>query len=175
VVGVGLSFDPAQPKALTYNAIEALPVAGSWVGEICARAATSIKSLPEKIPGLWDAITGGERDQQSPVSVVGVSRVNGEFFSARDYPSFFGTLAALNLFIGLFNMLPLLPLDGGHIAIAWFEKIRSRLYAGLRKPEPDRVNVSRLMPLTYVGIAIFGAFTALTVAADIVNPVSIFK
>jgi membrane-associated protease RseP (regulator of RpoE activity) len=77
--------------------------------------------------------------------------------------------------VGLFNLLPLLPLDGGHIAIAWFEKVRSWVYARLRKPDPGRVDYYKLMPLTYTVILIFGAFTLLTVTADIVNPISILK
>jgi membrane-associated protease RseP (regulator of RpoE activity) len=68
-----------------------------------------------------------------------------------------------------------LPLDGGHIAIAWFEKIRSWIYARLRKPDPGRVDYYKLMPLTYTVILIFGAFTLLTVTADIVNPITIFR
>jgi membrane-associated protease RseP (regulator of RpoE activity) len=65
----------------------------------------------------------------------------------------------------------LLPLDGGHIAIAWFERARSWLYARLGKPDPGRVDYLKLMPLTYAVIIVFGLFTMLTVAADIVNPI----
>jgi membrane-associated protease RseP (regulator of RpoE activity) len=88
---------------------------------------------------------------------------------------FFLIIAALNFFIGVFNLLPLLPLDGGHIAIAWFERIRSFVYARLGKRDPGRVDYYKLMPLTYAVILVFGAFTLLTVTADIVNPITIFK
>jgi membrane-associated protease RseP (regulator of RpoE activity) len=71
--------------------------------------------------------------------------------------------------------LPLLPLDGGHIAIAWFERARSWLYARLRKPDPGRVDYFKLMPLTYVVILIGGAFTLLTITADVINPITIFS
>ena len=74
----------------------------------------------------------------------------------------------------MFNLLPLLPLDGGHIAIAWFERARSWLYAQIGRPDPGRVDYYKLMPLTYVVILVFGGFTLLTVAADIVNPITIF-
>jgi membrane-associated protease RseP (regulator of RpoE activity) len=77
--------------------------------------------------------------------------------------------------VGLFNLLPLLPLDGGHIAIAWFERVRSWIFARLRKPDPGRVDYMKLMPVTYAVILIFGGFTVLTVAADIVNPINLFK
>src|SRR5690606_41087369 len=56
---------------------------------------------------------------------------------------------SLNFFVGVFNLLPLLPLDGGHIAIAWFERIRSWLFAKLGKPDPGRVDYFKLMPVTY--------------------------
>jgi Zn-dependent protease len=82
-------------------------------------------------------------------------------------------LLVLNVFIGLFNLLPLLPADGGHIAIAWFERARSWIYARLGKDDPGRVDYYKMMPLTYAIILIFGAFTLLTVAADIINPISI--
>ena len=67
---------------------------------------------------------------------------------------------ALNFFVGIFNLLPLLPLDGGHIAIAWFEKVRSWLYARLRRPDPGRVDYMKLMPITYAVILIFGGVHA---------------
>jgi len=68
---------------------------------------------------------------------------------------------------GVFNLLPLLPLDGGHIAVAWFQR--------LRKADPGTVSSAKLLPLTYTGALILCGFTLLTVAADIVNPISILK
>ena len=107
--------------------------------------------------------------------MVGASRIGGELFELGEYPSIFLVIASLNLFVGLFNLLPLLPLDGGHIAIAWFEKIRSWVYARFGRKDPGRVDYLKLMPVTYTVILIFGAFTLLTVTADIVNPITIFK
>jgi membrane-associated protease RseP (regulator of RpoE activity) len=175
VIGITPAADPALPSTLDYNAAEAFPVAGDMMGTVFSGVLTSIKKFPEKIPGLWNAIIGGERDPESPLSVVGASRLSGEVVEAGEYPTFWMIAASLNLFVGLFNLLPLLPLDGGHIAIAWFEKVRSWLYARLRKPDPGRVDYYKLMPLTYTVILIFGAFTLLTVTADIVNPITIFK
>ena len=83
--------------------------------------------------------------------------------------------SSLNFFVGIFNLLPLLPLDGGHIAIAWFERARSWLYARLGRPDPGRVDYLKLMPITYAVILIGGAFTLLTVTADIVNPITLFS
>jgi membrane-associated protease RseP (regulator of RpoE activity) len=131
----------------------------------------SLKKFPEKVPKLWDALTGAERDPETPISVVGASRIGGELAERSEWPSFLLLLAALNFFVGIFNLLPLLPLDGGHIAVAWFERARSWVYARLGRPDPGRVDYLKLMPLTYVVILIFGGFTLLTVAADIVNPI----
>jgi membrane-associated protease RseP (regulator of RpoE activity) len=174
-VGLGNSHDPALPVSVEYNAIEAAPVAVDFMGRTFTGVIEAIKKFPEKIPGLWTAIAGGERDPESPVSVVGASRIGGELAELGEWPSWFLVIASLNLFVGLFNLLPLLPLDGGHIAIAWFEKVRTWIYARLRKPDPGRVDYYKLMPLTYTVILIFGAFTLLTVTADIVNPITIFR
>ena len=174
-IGVGQALDPTVPATVQYSATEAFPQAGKMMGLTLGGVIESVKRFPEKIPGLWTAITGGERDPEGPVSVVGASRISGELVEAGEIPSFWLVIASLNLFVGLFNLLPLLPLDGGHIAIAWFEKIRSWIYARLRKPDPGRVDYYKLMPLTYTVILIFGAFTLLTVTADIVNPITIFR
>ena len=107
--------------------------------------------------------------------MVGATRIGGELWERGDVASFLGLLVSLNFFVGLFNLLPLLPLDGGHIAIAWFERVRSWLYARLRRPEPGRIDYMKLMPVTYVVILIFGGFTVLTLAADIINPITLPK
>jgi membrane-associated protease RseP (regulator of RpoE activity) len=175
VVGLGAAYDPTLPVSVRYNFVEAAPVAVDMTGQTFAGVIKAIQKFPEKIPGLWTAITGGERDPDGPVSVVGASRIGGELFELGEYPSIFLVIASLNLFVGLFNLLPLLPLDGGHIAIAWFEKARSWVYARFGRKDPGRVDYLKLMPVTYTVILIFGAFTLLTVTADIVNPISIFK
>jgi membrane-associated protease RseP (regulator of RpoE activity) len=64
-------------------------------------------------------------------------------------------------------------MDGGHIAIAWFERLRSWLAAKRGKPDPGRVDYVKLAPITLGVIGILGVFVLLTVTADIVNPISI--
>ena len=134
-----------------------------------------MKKIPEKLPKLWAALTGEERDPETPISVVGASRLGGETVEQSRWSLFLLILASLNFFVGIFNLLPLLPLDGGHIAISWFEKARSWLYAKIKRPDPGRVDYYKLMPVTYFVILVGGAFTLLTVAADIVNPITIFR
>jgi membrane-associated protease RseP (regulator of RpoE activity) len=77
------------------------------------------------------------------------------------------------VFIGLFNALPLLPLDGGHIAVVLFETVRSRLYRVFGRPDPGRVDLTKLLPAAYVFLILLVGLTVLLLAADIVNPVQI--
>jgi membrane-associated protease RseP (regulator of RpoE activity) len=174
-IGVGVTYDPTKPTQVEYSATQALPRAAGLMGQSFTGVVTAFKNLPDKVPGLIKAIGGGQRDPDSPVSVVGASRITGEAVQYGSWAMFFLIIAALNFFIGVFNLLPLLPLDGGHIAIAWFERTRSFVYARLGKRDPGRVDYYKLMPLTYAVILVFGAFTLLTITADIVNPITIFK
>ena len=170
-LGVAQSLPPGEPIGVPVGPVEAVSLTGGALANSVVGVFDALKKFPEKIPKLWTAVTGGERDQDTPISVLGASRLGGETFEQGEIAWWFSLLALLNLFIGIFNLLPLLPLDGGHIAIAWFEKLRSWIYAGLRKPDPGRVDYMKLMPVTYFVILIFGGITLLTFAADIVNPI----
>jgi len=135
--------------------------------------------IPSKIPELVDALTGGRRDPAGLVGVVGIARISGETLSSGELPiaASFGNvllqMAALNVFIGLFNALPLLPLDGGHIAVLLFETARSRLYRFFGRPDPGRVDLTKLLPAAYLFLILLVGLTVLLLAADIVNPVQI--
>jgi membrane-associated protease RseP (regulator of RpoE activity) len=117
------------------------------------------------------AIFGGERDPNTPVSVVGASRIGGEAVEAGLWSLFLLLLASLNFFVGVFNLLPLLPLDGGHIAVTWYEKVRDwvRRARGLAAGGP--VDYTKLSAVAAVLVFLGGAVTLLTVTADIVNPI----
>lgn len=141
-------------------------------GTLFSATFSALKQFPSKLPKLWDAVSGGTRDPNTPVSVVGASRLGGQAFAAKQVAAYFGFFAALNVFIGVFNLLPLLPLDGGHIAVLLFEQIRSALARLFRRRDPGRVNVAKLMPVTYVVILAFGALSVLAIVADIVNPIA---
>ncbi len=172
-VGV-LGITPVVPKTVA-GPVAAFGRAGNQTVALFDGTFAAMKKFPEKVPKLWSALTGAQRDPETPISVVGASRIGGELFQQGEFPTFLLILASLNFFVGIFNLLPLLPLDGGHIAIAWFERARSWLYARLGRRDPGRVDYLKLMPVTYAVILIFGGFTLLTVAADIVNPITIFK
>ncbi|MEV7123390.1 M50 family metallopeptidase [Kitasatospora griseola] len=147
------------------------------MARLAGHGVESLAQLPGKIPGLWHAVMdGAPRDQDSPVGMIGAARLGGDVFAA-DLPLsvqltvFVQMLAYLNFMLFLFNMLPLLPLDGGHIAGALWESLRRGLAKVLRRPDPGPFDVARLMPVAYVVAGIFICFTGLVMAADIVNPV----
>jgi membrane-associated protease RseP (regulator of RpoE activity) len=167
--------DVGVPTTIKYNAGSAVPATFNYGWFIVENTFKSLGKIPEKVPALFHSITGSERDPETPISVVGASRLGGEAIEHGVPELFLNIFITLNIFIGIFNLLPLLPLDGGHIAIAWFERLRSLLYARIKRPDPGRVDYYKLMPITYAVILIGGAFTLLTVTADIVNPIQIFS
>jgi membrane-associated protease RseP (regulator of RpoE activity) len=175
VSALGVSVRIETPKMITYGVTGATGATVDYTQQMVVGTFTALQKIPAKVPALWHSITGSERDPNTPISVVGASRLGGEAV-AHGFPELFLLIfISLNFFIGIFNLLPLLPLDGGHIAIAWFERARSWLYARLRKADPGRVDYFKLMPVTYAVILIGGAFTLLTITADIVNPITLFS
>ncbi len=151
----------------------------TWMGDRLGEAVDSIASLPGKIPALWNAaFDGAPRQPDSPMGVVGAARVGGEIFTLDIPPTqqlamALMLVAGFNLSLFLFNMLPLLPLDGGHIAGALWESLRRNLAKVLRRPDPGPFDVAKLMPVAYVVAGIFVCFTILVLIADVVNPVRI--
>jgi len=145
--------------------------------EMAKHGISSLIALPGKVPGLWHAIVGDDpRPVDSPMGMVGAARLGGDVF-AMDLPAtqqlafMVQLLAGINLSLFLFNMLPLLPLDGGHIAGALWESLRRNAAALVRRPDPGPFDVAKLMPVAYVVAGIFICFTALVMVADVVNPI----
>ncbi|MEV7322046.1 site-2 protease family protein [Streptomyces sp. NPDC093970] len=151
----------------------------TWMGDRLGEAVDSIAGLPGKIPALWNAaFDGAPRQPDSPMGVVGAARVGGEIFTLDIPPTqqlamALMLVAGFNLSLFLFNMLPLLPLDGGHIAGALWESLRRNLAKVLRRPDPGPFDVAKLMPVAYVVAGVFICFTLLVLVADVVNPVKI--
>ncbi|MEU6404357.1 site-2 protease family protein [Streptomyces sp. NPDC046985] len=151
----------------------------TWMGDRLGEAVDSIAGLPGKIPALWNAaFDGAPRQPDSPMGVVGAARVGGEIFTLHIPPTqqlamALMLVAGFNLSLFLFNMLPLLPLDGGHIAGALWESLRRHLARVLRRPDPGPFDVAKLMPVAYVVASVFICFTILVLIADVVNPVKI--
>jgi len=140
----------------------------------------ALGSLPAKVYGVGKAVVGlEERAQDSPVSVVGAGRVAGEVTSNQSTPlvdrlvRLVGLLAALNLFVGMFNFIPLLPLDGGHIAGALYEAVRRGVARLRRRPDPGHVDVAKLLPVAYVVAGALLVMGVVLIAGDIVAPVQL--
>ncbi len=148
-------------------------------GQFIGRAAHAVVSIPARIPALWESIFDGQkRDQNSPVGIVGAGRLSGEILSldttAKDkLLLFLQLLAGFNMSLFLLNMLPLLPLDGGHILGAVIEWIRRGWAKVRRKADPGPFDVAKLMPVAYVVALLFIGLSLLTFVADIVNPVTL--
>lgn len=152
----------------------------AYMWDITVRSVEALISLPVR---LYELVTetllgGGERQMDSPVSVVGVSRIGGDV-AAMDQPlrakvaTFLGLLASLNLFLFLFNLLPILPLDGGHVAGAAYEGVRRWLAQVTGRPDPGPVDIARLLPVAYVVAGVLLAMGVVVIWADLVKPISL--
>ena len=152
----------------------------SATGVLTRESAKALIALPTKVPQLIRQTFGDEeRDPNGLVGVVGAARVSGDAIGSQKLNSTerFGTflllVASLNIFVGLFNLLPLLPLDGGHMAVAIADAIRA-LFARLRgRPRPAAIDVNVLTPLTMGVFAVLAVLTVILLIADIFNPVSL--
>jgi membrane-associated protease RseP (regulator of RpoE activity) len=164
------SFGPTQ-----YNPLSAVPATFAFTGDLAVELGKALAKIPTKIGALVHAIGGGERDPETPISVVGASIIGGETVDAGLWVAFWFFLAQLNFVLGAVNLVPLLPFDGGHIAIAVYEKIRNMIRSARGKVAAAPVNYLKLMPATYVVLLVVGAYMLLTVTADLVNPISIFQ
>lgn len=147
------------------------------MGDYSAATADAIIHLPQRMVAVFHAAFGGEREQDGPMSVVGASRVAGEMVTAdqttwtdRVY-RVASLIAAVNLFVALFNFVPLLPLDGGHIVGALWEGLKRGWARLLRRPEPRYVDVGKMLPVAYAVGALLLVMGVLLIYADIVNPV----
>ncbi|MGC5222111.1 M50 family metallopeptidase [Micromonospora sp. DT81.3] len=140
-----------------------------------------VVQLPVKLYGIAESLlTGGERDPEGPLSVVGVGLIAGEV-AAQDAPilsrvaAMLGLVASLNIALFVFNLIPLLPLDGGHIAVALWEGVKRVWAKVFRRPPPKPVDATKLVPVTFVVVVLLIAMGALLLLADIFNPVQLFN
>jgi membrane-associated protease RseP (regulator of RpoE activity) len=170
VARVGVAGVTAS-RSFDYTAWSAVGGTATFTGDMFAQTFQKLIEFPERIPAVVEAIFGGERDPNTPVSVVGASRLGGDAVEAGQWQLFLFLLASLNFFLGVFNLLPLLPLDGGHIAVTWFEHVRNWLRDRRGKTAAAPVDYMKLSGITMVLIMVGGAVMLLTITADIVNPI----
>lgn len=176
---VTTSYLGVAPEVLVTGR-EVLPV-GELPGQLWAavyQTGAAVARVPERMVGVWQAAFGGsERDPNGPIGVVGVSRIGGEVAASTEVPvyakvsQFLALAGAVNLALFVFNLIPLLPLDGGHVAGALYEGAR-RTVARLRhRPDPGPADVARMLPVAYTVAILLVGMSGLLLYADLVNPV----
>jgi RIP metalloprotease RseP len=162
------------------NPIEALASSASATRDLFAGSLKALVGLPAQIPSLFgQTFLGEERNGEGLVGIVGVARVSGEaassgvLTSGEKLATFLLLVASLNIFVGIFNLVPILPLDGGHIAVALYEGARNKIYRMRGKEIPGPVDVEKLTPITMVVFALLIFLTLLLLFADIFNPINL--
>jgi membrane-associated protease RseP (regulator of RpoE activity) len=161
----------------TVNPIRAVQYAGSAFGQVVAGSVKAVGALPGALPKLFSKDRANTAAGQVS-SVVGAAEATGAAVAANvgwQYKVSFVLLliASLNIFVGAFNLLPLLPLDGGHVAVIVWERIRA-WFARLRgRPDPGLVDMAKVLPVSFSIFMVLMFFGVALILADIVNPVNI--
>jgi membrane-associated protease RseP (regulator of RpoE activity) len=157
--------------------LHAVSYAGSQFGSITSQSVTALGRVPKAIPYLFSknrASTPGG----SPSSVIGAANITGDVVAAnigwqQKISVVLLIVIEVNIFVGIFNLLPLLPLDGGHLAIVLFERTRAWIARLFRRPDPGLVDIKRLIPVSVGVFAVIVAFALLLIVADVLNPLSL--
>lgn len=154
--------------------------ASSATWALARESVKSLFTLPTKVPELFrQTFMGEERDPNGLVGVVGAARVSGEVVGSENLAgnqrlqTFILIVASLNIFVGLFNLLPLLPLDGGHMAVAIADEFRALIARIRKKPRPAGIDVNVLTPITMAVFVVLAVLTVVLLVADIINPISL--
>ncbi|MFM8192584.1 MAG: site-2 protease family protein, partial [Actinomycetota bacterium] len=162
------------------NPIAAMGSSISATGSIIQGSLKALIGLPAQIPALMrQTFLGEERTADGLVGIVGVARASGETVSSGNlttgekFATFLLIVASLNIFVGIFNLLPILPLDGGHMAVALYEGARRSSAKRRGKADPGPVDVEKLTPITMIVFVALAFLTLLLLFADIFNPINL--
>lgn len=169
-LGVSPSF------ALVQSPVSEVP---GFMASVTASSISALFEFPARVFGLaGELFTDSPRDPEGPVSVVGIGRISGQITSSEAVPTIYKVgdlitlLASVNLFLFVFNMVPVLPLDGGHIAGALYEGARRQLARIRRKPLPGPVDTAKMLPVAYAMSLVLLAMSAIVILADIIKPMN---
>jgi membrane-associated protease RseP (regulator of RpoE activity) len=159
-----------------------MSVSGAFqtMGQELAQTAGMIISLPQQTAQLaTNLFTGAPRDANGPVSIVGVGDIagnlasNGSFSLVNKAFTFLMMLGSLNFALFVFNVVPLLPLDGGHVLNALYEGTKRGIFKLLGKADPGPVDTGKMVPFTTAMWGILMILSLLFITADLVSPVRI--
>ena len=149
--------------------------------EMTKQTAVALTAFPAKVfYTAYNLVTGQPRDIYGPMSILGASRAAGEIAAtdkigpADKLASGFTVLGSVNLFVALFNFVPLLPLDGGHIAGAIYEGVRRRIALLRKRPDPGYVDTARMLPVAYVVGGVIMISGIVLILADLIDPIRLF-
>jgi membrane-associated protease RseP (regulator of RpoE activity) len=164
-------------QAYVRQSVTAVP---AFLGDRLVQSVDKLVEMPQRVPALFGAaFLGEDRDPNGPIGVVGVGRISGEVFAFEQISTtekisfFFQLLAGVNMVLFLFNLIPIYPLDGGHVAGALYEKARSTVARVRGRPDPGPFDIARLMPVAYAVAGLFLLLSGLLLIADIVNPITL--
>jgi membrane-associated protease RseP (regulator of RpoE activity) len=189
ITGVPDRYDPSRRVAAGFFGVEPevvrerggpITVIGDmW--QMTKQTVVALAYFPVKVYyTAYNLVTGKPRDVYGPMSIVGASRAAGEIAStdqisaAAKVASMFTVLGAVNLFVALFNFVPLLPLDGGHVAAAFYEAVRRAVARLLGRPDPGPVDTAKLLPVAYVVGGVILISGVVLILADIIDPIQLF-
>jgi membrane-associated protease RseP (regulator of RpoE activity) len=150
---------------------------GTGFSEVVTGSVSALAKLPAAVPYLF-AKNRASTPAGSVSSVVGAANDTGQAVAAKigwEFKVAFILLliASLNIFVGILNLLPLLPMDGGHVAVVLWEMVRRRFARLLHRPDPGIVDYRKLVPLSFGVFVVLVVFGMMLILADIVNPVNI--
>ena len=189
ITGVPDRYDPAKRIAAGFFGVEPavirerggpVTVLGDmWT--MTRQTAVALTQFPVKVFYTgYNLVTGKPRDIYGPMSIVGASRAAGEIAATDqiDAPakvaSMFTVLGSVNLFVALFNFVPLLPLDGGHIAGALYEALKRALARVFGQPDPGHVDTAKMLPVAYAVGGVILVSGVVLILADIITPITLF-
>jgi membrane-associated protease RseP (regulator of RpoE activity) len=189
ITGVPDRYDPSKRVAAGFFGVEpevirerggpVVVVGDMW--QMTKQTVVALAYFPAKVfYTAYNLVTGQPRDIYGPMSIVGASRAAGEIAStdqidaAAKLASLFTVLGAVNLFVALFNFVPLLPLDGGHVAAAFYEAVRRAIARLFGRPDPGPVDTAKLLPVAYVVGGVILISGVVLILADIIDPIRLF-